>query len=246
MIRREDDWDGGCARRDETWHGPSGRGDGAATGTVGRATTGTAGGGPAGPDRLGAPRASPAMRAMTTTAWLVPITAMRRTIGAQRHERRQGRLGLLKVADTVVPADAEVTADVVLTAVDGGLEVAGTVRSDWVGECRRCLRPVGGELSTEVRELYRPRAEGERDTDDEETYPLGVDHLDLAPLARDALLLSLPLAPLCREDCAGLCPSCGADLAEEDCGCARAAPDPRWAALDVLRDLGGADAGPAS
>jgi uncharacterized protein len=181
---------------------------------------------------------------MTTTTWLVPITALRRTTGAQRSEHRRGALGRLHVADAVVPADAEVVADVVLTAVDGGLEVAGTVRSDWEGECRRCLRPVGGVLSTDVRELYRPRAAGE--AEDEETYALGVDYLDLAPLARDALLLALPLAPLCREDCAGLCPTCGADLAEEPCGCSTIVADPRWAALDALRDLGGAEAGSAS
>jgi len=180
---------------------------------------------------------------MSATAWLVPITALRRSVGSQRDEHRRGRLGALRVADAEVPPDAEVHVDVVLTAVDGGLEVAGTVRGDWAGECRRCLRPVGGELVTDVRELYRPRTEGEADDDDEETYPLGGDHLDLAPLARDALLLSLPLAPLCRDDCAGLCPVCGADLAEATCSCATADVDPRWAALDGLASRGGAGAG---
>jgi uncharacterized protein len=180
---------------------------------------------------------------MSATPWLVPVTALRRTLGSQREEHRRGRLGVLRVADVVVPADCEVSVDVVLTAVDGGLEVAGHVSGDWEGECRRCLRPVGGALTTDVRELYRPRADGEADDDDEETYPLGGDHLDLAPLARDALLLALPLAPLCREDCAGLCPTCGQDLAEGACDCASSVVDPRWAALDVL---GGADAGPAS
>jgi uncharacterized protein len=184
--------------------------------------------------------------AATSTPWKVPITALRRTMGAQRDEHRQGRLGTLRVADVVVPPEADVNVDVVVTAVDGGLQVAGTVRSDWVGECRRCLRPVGGEVSTEVRELYRPRAEGEADDDDEETYPLGSDHLDLEPLARDALLLSLPLAPLCRDDCPGLCPTCGADLTDAPCQCAGPAGDPRWGALDVLRGTGGTDDGPAS
>jgi uncharacterized protein len=181
---------------------------------------------------------------VSTTTWLVPITALRRTLGSQREEHRHGPLGGLRVADSVVPAATDVAVDVVMTAVDGGLEVAGTVRGDWAGECRRCLRPVGGVLTTDVRELYRPRAAGE--AEDEETYALGVDYLDLAPLARDALLLALPLAPLCREDCAGLCPTCGADLAEEPCGCSTIVADPRWAALDALRDLGGAEAGSAS
>ena len=69
---------------------------------------------------------------------------------------------------------------------------------------------------------------------DEDAYPLVDDELDLEPLVRDAVLLELPLAPLCREDCAGLCPQCGANRNEGACGCA-APRDPRWATLDVLR-----------
>jgi uncharacterized protein len=178
---------------------------------------------------------------VSTTTWLVPITALRRTLGSQREEHRHGRLGGLRVADSVVPDEADVAVDAVLTSVDGGLEVAGTVRGDWVGECRRCLRPVGGVLTADVRELYRPRTPGE--PDDEETYPLGGDHIDLAPLARDALLLALPLAPLCRDDCAGLCPMCGIDLTEATCGCVTPLGDPRWGALDRLGRHDDADAG---
>ena len=62
---------------------------------------------------------------------------------------------------------------------------------------------------------------------DEDTYPLEGDQLDLRPLVRDALLLELPLAPLCREDCRGLCAECGADLNLGPCQC-RPALDARW------------------
>ncbi len=57
---------------------------------------------------------------------------------------------------------------------------------------------------------------------DDEAYPLEHDFVDLAPLARDAILLDLPLAPLCREDCKGLCPYCGIDRNEETCACTAA------------------------
>ena len=83
-----------------------------------------------------------------------------------------------------------------------------------------------------------PRSGG-HDRDDE-AYPLAGDELDLEPLARDAVLLELPLAPLCTEDCQGLCPTCGANRNTESCDCAPPA-DPRWAALDVLRDADPAD-----
>ncbi len=60
--------------------------------------------------------------------------------------------------------------------------------------------------------------------------------VDLAPLVRDAVLLGLPPAPLCEEGCLGLCPVCGANRNEARCSCDASPPDPRWAALDALRD----------
>jgi uncharacterized protein len=167
--------------------------------------------------------------------WLVPVTTLRRQTAARREERRAGQVGELSVVGSVVPASAEVVADVRLDSISGGIEVAASVVSPWQGECRRCLRPIEGQLHCEVRELYRPRAEHEAPDADEDTYPLAGDYLDLRPLVRDALLLELPLAPLCQEDCRGLCPTCGADLNRGPCGCGPAVTDPRWAALDSLR-----------
>lgn len=178
---------------------------------------------------------------MTTNPWLVPITSLRKSLGNRRDERRAGRVGELKVADSRVDADAEVEADAVLDSVDGGIEVAATVRAPWKGECRRCLRPVGGVLECHVREMYRPRPPGEAPDEDEETYPLSGELLDLRPLLRDAILLELPIAPLCRADCAGLCADCGADLNDGPCGCAGPPPDPRWAALESLLPAGPAE-----
>ncbi|MBO0728221.1 MAG: DUF177 domain-containing protein [Acidimicrobiaceae bacterium] len=185
---------------------------------------------------------------IAASPWTVPVTRLRRAPGARQAECRTGRLagGPLTVVDSEVPAGATVVVDVVLDAVIGGVEVSGHVRAPWAGLCRRCLRPVTGELDTAVRELYRPASPAPKfgaasapdASEDEETYPLGGDLLDLAPLARDALLLALPLAPLCRPDCAGLCPTCGADLNEGLCACPPAAADPRWSVLDALREDG--------
>ncbi|HEY3809999.1 MAG TPA: DUF177 domain-containing protein [Acidimicrobiales bacterium] len=172
---------------------------------------------------------------MTADPWLIPVLTLRRQPGARRQECRTGRIGELSVAGSVVPASAEATADAILDAVDGGIEVVARIHAPWEGECRRCLRPLGSELHCEVRELYRTRTADEAADPDEDTYPLDGDQLDLRPLVRDALLLALPLAPLCRDDCLGLCPACGADRNVDPCGCQAAAGDPRWGALDVLR-----------
>ena len=80
-----------------------------------------------------------------------------------------------------------------------------------------------------MAELFEERAsEGE-------SYPLVHDQVDHEPLAREAVLLELPQAPLCRDDCRGLCATCGADLNEGPCGCVPEDRDARWAALDALR-----------
>lgn len=172
---------------------------------------------------------------MTSTSWLVPVTTLRRSIGSTREEVRTGRVGELRVADSVVPADADARAEARLSSVDGGVEVAALVAAPWHGQCRRCLEPISGEIRCSVREMYRPRRPGESDDADEDTYPLRGEQLDLQPLVRDALLLELPMAPLCRDLCLGLCPVCGANLNDDPCDCGQARADPRWASLDPLK-----------
>lgn len=181
-----------------------------------------------------------------TNPWLVPITNLRRSIGNRLHETRSGLIGELRVAESHVAPHTEVTAEVSLDSLDGGIEASATVLAPWEGECRRCLKRVGGTLRCEVRELYRPRPPGEPPDQDEETYPLRGEMLDLRPLVRDAILLQLPIAPLCSDDCAGLCPTCGSDLNEGACGCPPPSGDLRWAALDVLRETGRTEPGPSA
>jgi uncharacterized protein len=130
-----------------------------------------------------------------------------------RREYREGAVAGLAVSGSSVPAGAPVEVDVLLEPVHGGVLASGTVSAPWEGECRRCLGPAVGRLVVEVRELYESRSDGE------ETYCLSGDQLDLEPLARDAVLVELPPAPLCSEGCQGLCPTCGASLNDGPCGC---------------------------
>lgn len=129
-----------------------------------------------------------------------------------------------------MPEGGEVVVDVLLELVPGAVIARGTVEAPWAGECRRCLGAASGRARAEVWEVF------EEQHDPEQTYPLHGDQLDLEPMARDAVLLELPLAPLCKVECEGLCPTCGADRNVGGCDCEHTAGDPRWAALDVLRE----------
>ena len=132
-----------------------------------------------------------------------------------------------------VPVGADLTLDLRLEAVMEGVLVSGTARALAVGDCGRCLDPVSVELVVEVQELYAyPGHEGPDDADD--IGRLDGDFIDLEPRLRDAVVLALPLRPVCSVDCPGLCPTCGARLADEPPGHAHEQVDPRWSALQGL------------
>jgi uncharacterized protein len=167
----------------------------------------------------------------TRSVLRVGITELRRRPGTQRDVTLATTVPDLAITTARVPAGAEVEVDAVLEAVEGGITVGGHVVAPWEGECRRCLEPVSGTLDVELHEVF------ENDPTDGETYPIEGEDVDLEPVVRDAVLLNLPLAPLCREDCAGPAPEefpavvAGEDDAD-DAG--EPARDPRWAALDEL------------
>lgn len=151
--------------------------------------------------------------------------------GERRRERRSGPINGLAVTNSAVPRGAEVTVDVRLESVESGILATGQVRAPWRSECGRCLRPAQGEAVAEVRELFERAAPPGA----EDAYPLEGERIDLEPMAREAVILELPQAPLCRPDCLGICPTCGEDRNEGACPGHRVELDPRWAALDRLR-----------
>ena len=140
-------------------------------------------------------------------------------------------------AETDVEPDALVDVALVLQSFSGGLRAKGRVSAPWFGICRRCSMAVVGVAQVPVDERFVDHLE----SGDEEAYPIENDFVDLAPMVHDAILLELPLAPLCREDCRGLCPYCGIDRNEASCDCS-APVDPRWATLDGLRFADGTSA----
>jgi len=137
-----------------------------------------------------------------------------------------------------VPEGAEVALQVTLESVSEGVLVTATARAPVTGECARCLEPVSEFADVRLQELFTyPGAEADG-ADPGDGYALQGDLLDLEPALHDALVLALPLAPLCREDCPGLCVECGAPLAEAGPEHGHGpAIDPRWAGLQQAAPL---------
>lgn len=127
------------------------------------------------------------------------------------------------------------TADTVLARLRGRTQVRL--------ECGRCLEPFDAELDIAIEEEFRPSIDivtGHplQDQGDDEALVIDDHHiLDASEVVRQAVLLALPLTPICREDCAGLCPVCGANRNLETCACEVEPSDARWASLSALLEL---------
>ena len=165
---------------------------------------------------------------MTRSVLRIGVMELRRRPGTQREVQLSTSLPGLAISSARVPEGADLVVDATLEAIEGAVTLSGTVTAPWTGECRRCLDPVMGTLEVVLSEVFEPHPV------DGETYPIEGDEVDLKPVVRDGILLNLPLAPLCRPDCAGPAPDEFPALVEE--GEPGEAPlDPRWAALDQLK-----------
>jgi uncharacterized protein len=161
------------------------------------------------------------------------MRSLSRQPGSFRDETRTARAPDGVGAGLVlVPPGADVALDLRFEAVSEGVLVTGSAVAPLKGECARCLDPVASTMEVSFQELYLYESGAADEEADVEERFLDGDLLDLEPAFRDAVVLALPLSPLCREDCPGLCVECGAHLAE-------VGPDhehgdnvdPRWAAL---------------
>ncbi|MCG3756835.1 DUF177 domain-containing protein [Amycolatopsis sp. Poz14] len=166
--------------------------------------------------------------------WVVDTRELGRRAGLSRELRRSapvptslGVPGVLEIRE-----GEPVELDLMLESVVEGVLVTGTASAVATGECSRCLDPVTEDVEVDLTELFAyPGSATEETTDEDEIPRLVDDRIDLEPTVRDAVVLALPLAPLCREDCPGLCIECGVKWADLEPGHGHEKIDPRWAAL---------------
>jgi uncharacterized protein len=144
------------------------------------------------------------------------------------------RIGLDLIA---VDEGAPLALDLRVESVSEGVLVTGTVSAPTAGECARCLTAVTGDVEIDLTELFAyPDSATDATTDPDEMGRVVDDTVDLQQPITDAVGLALPFVPLCREDCAGLCPQCGVQLATAEPGHQHEQIDPRWAKLAGLLD----------
>lgn len=187
-------------------------------------------------------------RKHTTTAQQHSASPM--TVDVTRLGRRPGsmvtlrstvpsplRIGLDMIA---IPQGAPLDMDLRVESVSEGVLVTGTVSGPTVGECARCLTEVNGRVQVGLTELFAyPASTTEATTEEDEVGRVVDDRIDLEQFVIDAVGLELPFVPVCRDDCPGLCPECGVQLADDPAH-HHDNIDPRWAKLvDMLSEDSG-------
>lgn len=154
------------------------------------------------------------------------------------------RIGIDVIA---VLAGEEIHMEMRLESVTQGVLLSAQLSAIADGECMRCLEPVEFDIERRIQELYRYEPEKahtkaqrkraqkeEEDLDLEEELMMEGDIIDLEGPIRDAIVLSLPINPLCQEDCLGLCPECGVKWTNLPADHAHAVIDARWSGLAGL------------
>jgi len=172
-----------------------------------------------------------------------------RTLGRQAGSARAQQLTVpapddMRLELARVPVGDVLQLDLRFEAVTDGVLVTGSATAPVAGECARCLTPLASTVTASFTELYLYQHDRhdkherfDEDDEQEEALYLDGDLLDLEPVLRDAVVLALPMSPLCREDCPGLCVECGVPLADAGPGHQHEdAPDPRWAGLRNYND----------
>ncbi|MDQ4103492.1 MAG: YceD family protein [Actinomycetota bacterium] len=165
--------------------------------------------------------------------WVIDTRDLGRRPGAMRSYHREIRLPTALGTDVIgIVAGTEMSLDVRLESVVEGVLASGTVSALLAGQCARCLDPLADRLEVELLELFAyPDTATDASTAPDEVSRVVDDLIDLEPVVHDAVLLALPQAPLCSDDCLGLCPECGGKRVELGTDHWHETIDPRWAAL---------------
>jgi uncharacterized protein len=165
--------------------------------------------------------------------WVISTRELGRRPGNMRtYERTAPAPAEFGLGVIAVPQGSPIALELRLESASEGVFVSGTAQAEVSGECARCLEPIVDEITVHLGELFAyPDSATVATTEADEVSHVVEDMIDTEPLVRDAVLLALPLAPLCQPDCRGLCPDCGERWADLGPAHGHDTMDARWAGL---------------
>ncbi len=166
-----------------------------------------------------------------------PFSVDLRGLGDGRHELSLVEPGKRLHLPEELATDSDVPLELTLSVTGTLITANGRVTAHLTADCGRCLEPFGRDVEGEFDIVIR-RGRAGLLLEDEDDVPasFGDDWVAFDAPVREALILSVPMKPLCTDECRGLCPVCGQNLNESTCECVREPTDVRWDGLKTLLD----------
>ena len=160
----------------------------------------------------------------------INIASVLRNDGASKAFSGNVELGTFDYMGSTLQFAEPVLIEGKVYSIGGALEISAQITGEYKTECSRCGQPVVGKLSGELFESI----DSDFSDIDEECISISGNVIDISGSVEACIFESIPLQPLCREDCKGLCPVCGIDLNKNECNCDDTVYDPRFA---IFRNL---------
>ena len=160
----------------------------------------------------------------------INIASVLRNDGASKAFSGNVELGTFDYMGSTLQFAEPVLIEGKVYSIGGALEISAKITGEYKTECSRCGQPVVGKLSGELFESI----DSDFSDIDEECISISGNVIDISGSVEACIFESIPLQPLCREDCKGLCPVCGIDLNKNECNCDDTVYDPRFA---IFRNL---------
>jgi uncharacterized protein len=166
-----------------------------------------------------------------------PFSVDLRGLGDGRHRLTLVEPGELLDLPEVLSTGSDISLELTISVTGSLITASGRVAAHLVMDCARCLEPFTREIENEFDLVIRRRTDGLLlEDEDDVSASIGDKWIAFDAPAREALILSVPMKPLCSDECQGLCPVCGVNLNESTCECAREPTDARWDGLKTLLD----------
>lgn len=164
----------------------------------------------------------------------IELSELIKNVGAEKNFKGDCHIEDIKYMGEAIRFDGPVKVDLNVKNVGGVLCLSGHGTSTMLVNCGRCGRPLTEELSFELNESLLYEGSNVQISDDEDVIVFSGYRFEISEIVSNYIFMNLPIRYLCKEDCLGVCPKCGKDLNDGDCGCDKQEIDPRLAALKKL------------
>ena len=167
---------------------------------------------------------------------IIDVSNILKESGIKRHVYGEVAFGELSFMGVTYDFPTPVKIEGDISNNGKNISLNAVMSGSFITPCARCMKNTEVKFSFDMEEVFVREEDGAEDTD-EDVRVFSGHAVYIDDIAADNFFMNVSARYLCREDCKGLCPECGADLNEGDCNCVKGSIDPRWAGLlDIMNN----------